>query len=93
MSYQDTVTAMRDSAKLASEREWEAMLRDYMSDGRGRKYRFGGILNTISSVITTMQDFAENADDLGMNREALEFAIDKLEAVYAECDLNYGSRL
>ena len=86
------MTRLTNEERRANEAMFEKVLKDYMLDD-GSKYTYGGVLNALSSVTKMLESFAENADDLGMNREALEFAVEKLNVAYGECDIQYARNL
>ncbi len=84
------ISIARDMKRELAEKQFEATLREYILDngtnefGDGRKYRFGGAYNLISSVRMV---FAELAEETGCQDYAT--VAEKLAEVETAADLSY----
>lgn len=97
MNAPDAAAAMKEVERKANEKAFEATLKAYILDSHGpyknKKFQFGGLINLLYTVQKIADELAENADEMGCNQQALEFASKQIEDAAYAIDSNYVSNL
>lgn len=82
MLTKDQLKAVRESERLANEAKFEAAIIDYIT--QQQRYRFGGLLNAITTISSVCRDLANKHDC-----KDYETAADAIDSITDTIDLSY----